>query len=140
MIGFTNDNDFTWSPKAFCYPIDANINIGARGRAMQLSVVEKTFKLAGDGDFVAQFTFITSGTVHVWFPNIGLQMEAHCNQLRIQDNTLIYTDGLQYGQRRALWALTLHDEDITEFICTLSQFNQPPHRTKTPARKHRAVA
>lgn len=107
---------------------------------MQLSVVEKTFKLAGDGELAAQFTFITSGTVHVWFPRMGLQMEAHRDQLRIQENTVIYTDGLQYGQRRALWALTIHDEDIEEFKFMMSLLNQPPNYKNRPARRHWAVA
>ncbi|WP_429018378.1 hypothetical protein [Aeromonas allosaccharophila] len=107
---------------------------------MQLSVVEKTFKLAGDGELTAQFTFITSGTVHVWFPRMGLQMEAHRDQLRIQENTVIYSDGLQYGQRRALWALTIHDEDIEEFKFMMSLLNQPPNYKNRPARRHWAVA
>ncbi|MFB2864813.1 hypothetical protein [Aeromonas sp. MdU4] len=107
---------------------------------MQLRVVEKTFKLAGDGDIIAKFSFITSGTVHIWFPNLGLQMEAHHNQLRIQDNTIMYTDGLHYGQCRALWALTLHHEDVAEFKRAMSQFNQQPPRKKMPARRHWAVA
>ncbi|WP_141742608.1 hypothetical protein [Aeromonas hydrophila] len=47
-------------------------------------------------------------------------MEAHRHQIRIEDCTIIYTEGLHYGQRRALWALTLHAEDIEEFQNILS--------------------
>ncbi|MGL6356417.1 hypothetical protein [Aeromonas veronii] len=74
---------------------------------MQIQVIEKTFRLAGESEQVAQFTLTTSGILHIWFPEIGLQMEAHRNQLRIQNNTIIYTDRLDYGEQRAHWALTL---------------------------------
>ncbi|ATM00999.1 hypothetical protein CK910_22845 [Aeromonas sp. CA23] len=107
---------------------------------MQISVIEKTFKLAGDDGLKAQFTFITSGTVHIWFQETGLQMEAHHNHLRMQNNTLIYTDGLNHGQHRALWALTVHDEDITEFKEVMSLLKPQPHRKNMPKRKHWAVA
>lgn len=44
---------------------------------MQVAVVEKTFRIVGKGSLIAQFTFISSGTLHIWFPDVGLQMEAH---------------------------------------------------------------
>ncbi|WP_429144431.1 hypothetical protein [Aeromonas veronii] len=52
---------------------------------MQVAVVEKTFRIVGKGSLMAQFTFISSGTLHIWFPDVGLQMEAHCKELRIED-------------------------------------------------------
>ncbi|WP_421274156.1 hypothetical protein [Aeromonas veronii] len=53
---------------------------------MQVAVVEKTFRIVGKkGALIAQFTFISSGTLHIWFPDVGLQMEAHCKELRIED-------------------------------------------------------
>lgn len=107
---------------------------------MQINVIERTFRLAGTGDRVAQFTFITSGTLYIWFPETGLQMEVRRHQLRIQDGTITYTDGLQYGQRRALWSLTLHAGDIEEFNHIMSQFNHPTHRAKLPERRRNAVA
>lgn len=58
---------------------------------MQVAVVEKTFRIVGKGSLMAQFTFISSGTLHIWFPDVGLQMEAHCKELRIEDCTIIYT-------------------------------------------------
>ncbi|WOE82887.1 hypothetical protein [Aeromonas veronii] len=54
---------------------------------MQVAVVEKTFRIVGKGSLIAQFTFISSGTLHIWFPDVGLQMEAHCKELRIEDCT-----------------------------------------------------
>lgn len=56
---------------------------------MQVAVVEKTFRIVGKGSLMAQFTFISSGTLHIWFPDVGLQMEAHCKELRIEDCTII---------------------------------------------------
>ncbi|MFM4985868.1 hypothetical protein ACEUB5_19540 [Aeromonas veronii] len=44
---------------------------------MQVAVVEKTFRIVGKGSLIAQFTIISSGTLHIWFPDVGLQMEAH---------------------------------------------------------------
>ncbi|BCS47655.1 hypothetical protein JUNP479_0318 [Aeromonas jandaei] len=58
---------------------------------MQIQVFEKTFRLAGEKEQVVQFTFTTSGALHIWFPEIGQQMEAHRNQLLIQNHTIIYT-------------------------------------------------
>lgn len=90
---------------------------------MQVAVVEKTFRIVGKGSLIAQFTFISSGTLHIWFPDVGLQMEAHCKQLRIEDCTIIYTNGLHHGQPRALWSLTLHPDDMSELKRILQQFN-----------------
>lgn len=95
---------------------------------MQIQVIEKKFRLAGESEQVAQFTLTTSGILHVWFPEIGLQMEAHRNQLRIQNNTIIYTDRLDYGEQRAHWALTLHADDMKEFKKVMSKHNRPVHR------------
>ncbi|MEH8151196.1 hypothetical protein [Aeromonas veronii] len=96
---------------------------------MQIQVIEKTFRLAGESEQVAQFTLTTSGILHIWFPEIGLQMEAHRNQLRIQNNTIIYTDRLDYGEQRAHWALTLHEDDMKDFKKVMSKHNRPVHRT-----------
>lgn len=87
---------------------------------MQVTVIERTFRLVGENELFAQFTFITSGIIHIWFPTTGLQMEAHRNHIHIQDSTIIYTDGLSSDQHRALWSLTLHSEDIKEFISIIS--------------------
>lgn len=38
---------------------------------MQVAVVEKTFRIVGKGSLIAQFTFISSGTLHIWFPDVG---------------------------------------------------------------------
>lgn len=35
-------------------------------------------------------------------------MEAPCNQLRSENDTQRYTNGLHYSQARAFWSLTLH--------------------------------
>lgn len=94
---------------------------------MQIQVFEKTFRLAGENEQVAQFTFTTSGALHIWFHEIGIQMEAHRNQLRIQNHTIIYTGGLDYGEHRAHWALTLHAEDIKEFKKIMSRFHLNRH-------------
>jgi len=118
--------------------IEGNVD-AIPGEIMQIKVIERRFRLAGENDCVAQFTFITSGTLHIWFPEIGLQMEAHRHQLRMQDCTIIYTDGLHYGQQRALWSLTLHAEDIEEFKDIMSKFNQPSHRAKLLTQKRKAV-
>ncbi|ATL92541.1 hypothetical protein CK911_06745 [Aeromonas sp. CU5] len=99
---------------------------------MQVAVVEKTFRIVGEETLVAQFTFISSGTLHIWFPNVGLQMEAHCKQLRIEEGTIIYTNGLQHGQPRALWSLTLHPEDMNELKRILQQFNNSLYLTCQP--------
>lgn len=107
---------------------------------MQIKVIEKTFRLAGENNLVAQFTFITTGTVHICLPGTGLQMEAHRDQIRIQDCTIIYNEGLYHGQRRALWALSLHAEDIAEFRTVLSELTRSPPQHKMPERKHWAVA
>ncbi len=48
---------------------------------MQVAVVEKTFRIVGKGSLIAQFTFISSGTLHIWFPDVGLQMEAHLQRV-----------------------------------------------------------
>ena len=77
---------------------------------MQVAVVEKTFRIVGKGSLIAQFTFISSGTLHIWFPDVGLQMEAHCKELRIEDCTIIYTNGL-------------HHDDMNELKRILQQFN-----------------
>ncbi|MFQ1618196.1 hypothetical protein ACK34R_07060 [Aeromonas veronii] len=90
---------------------------------MQVAVVEKTFRIVGKGSLMAQFTFISSGTLHIWFPDVGLQMEAYCKELRIEDCTIIYTNGLHHGQPRALWSLTLHHDDMNELKRILQQFN-----------------
>lgn len=52
-------------------------------------------------------------------------MEAHRNQLRIQNNTIIYTDRLDYGEQRAHWSLTLHADDMKGFKKVMSKHNRP---------------
>lgn len=99
---------------------------------MQVAVVEKTFRIVGKGSLMAQFTFISSGTLHIWFPDVGLQMEAHCKELRIEDCTIIYTNGLHHGQPRALWSLTLHPDDMNELKHILQQFNSNLYLTCQP--------
>lgn len=105
---------------------------------MQVAMVEKTFRIVGQRTMVAQFTFISSGTLHIYFPDVGLQMEAHCKLLRIEDNTLIYTNRLHHDQPRALWSLTLHPDDMDELKRILQRVNgslyvtcQPPTLAST---------
>ncbi|MGL5391998.1 MAG: hypothetical protein ACRDA8_11615 [Shewanella sp.] len=107
---------------------------------MQVKVIERTFKVVGASEPAAQFTFITSGTLHIWFPEIGLQMEAHRNQLRIEECTIIYTNGLHYDQRRAFWSVTLSAEDIEEFKQIMSDLNKSSHRAKLPERRRKVAA
>ncbi|MEV3831375.1 hypothetical protein RI534_19320 [Aeromonas allosaccharophila] len=118
------------------YPViidDIDINMTRyQGAGMQVAVVEKTFRIVGKGSLIAQFTFISSGTLHIWFPDVGLQMEAHCKQLRIEDCTIIYTNGLHHGQPRALWSLTLHPDDMNELKRILQQFNTSLYLTCQP--------
>ena len=71
------------------------------GGDMQVKVIERTFRLVGENELFAQFTFITSGIIHIWFPTTGLQMEAHRNHIHIQDSTIIYTDHVQNLKRQA---------------------------------------
>lgn len=91
---------------------------------MQVAVVERTFRIVGESSLIAQFTFISSGTLHIWFTDVGLQMEAHYKQLRIADCTIIYTNGFHLGQPSALWSLTLHPDDMNELKRILQQLNR----------------
>ncbi|WP_303842973.1 hypothetical protein [Aeromonas sobria] len=106
---------------------------------MPLDIIKKTYQLVGQTDLIAQFTLIPSGTLNIWFPETGLQMEAPYNQLRFENDTLLYTNGMHYSQARAFWSLTLKGTDMSELkkliieICTQSRpLHQP---TPMPKRK-----
>lgn len=106
---------------------------------MPLDIIKKTYKLVGQTDLIAQFTLIPSGTLNIWFPETGLQMEAPYNQLRFENDTLLYTNGMHYSQARAFWSLTLKARDMSELkkliieICTQSR--PLHHSTPMPKRK-----
>jgi len=99
---------------------------------MQIVVVEKTFRIVGAGTLTAQFTFLSSGFLHIWFSDVGLQMEAHCTHLRIEDCTIIYSNGRHHDQPRALWSLTLHPEDMAQLKAVLQQINSGLYVTCQP--------
>lgn len=106
---------------------------------MPMDIIKKTYKIVGQGDLMAQFTLIPSGTLNIWFPETGLQMEAPCNQLRFENATLLYTNGMHYSQERAFWSLTLHAVDMDELkmlikdICKSTRKQQ--QSTTLPKRK-----
>ncbi|BBR39728.1 hypothetical protein WP3W19E03_22530 [Aeromonas veronii] len=106
---------------------------------MPLDIIKKTYKIVGQGDLMAQFTLIPSGTLNIWFPDTGLQMEAPCSQLRFENDTLLYTNGMHYSQARAFWSLTLHGVDMSELkrlIIEVCNNCRPAHQpTVMPKRK-----
>ncbi|WP_050514391.1 hypothetical protein [Aeromonas finlandensis] len=111
---------------------------------MPLDIIKKTYKIVGQGDLMAQFTLIPSGTLNVWFPETGLQMEAPCNQLRFENDTLLYTNGMHYSQARAFWSLTLNTVDMSELktiIIEMCTDTRKSHQlTPMPKRKRWLVA
>ncbi|UDN24872.1 hypothetical protein [Aeromonas veronii] len=116
----------------------------SRQPPMPIDIIKKTYKIVGQGDLMAQFTLIPSGTLNIWFPETGLQMEAPCSQLRFENDTLLYTNGMHYSQARAFWSLTLHAVDMNELkrlimdMCSNVHISHP--RTPIPKRKHWLIA
>lgn len=106
---------------------------------MPLDIIKKQYKVVGQGELMAQFTLIPSGTLNIWFPETGLQMEAPCNQLRFENDTILYTNGMHYSQARAFWSLTLHGVDMSELkrlIIEVCNNCRPVHQpTAMPKRK-----
>ncbi|MFB2864815.1 hypothetical protein [Aeromonas sp. MdU4] len=111
---------------------------------MPLDIIKKQYKVVGQGELMAQFTLIPSGTLNIWFPEMGLQMEAPCNQLRFENDTILYTNGMHYSQARAFWSLTLNPADMSELktliieVCTSTRRSHQP--TPMPKRKRWLVA
>lgn len=106
---------------------------------MPQDFIKKYYKIVGHGDLKAQFTLIPCGYLNIWFPETGLQMEAPCNQLRFENDTLLYTNGLHYSQARAFWSLTLNTVDMSELKTLIIEVYDPTPKhyqpTALPKRK-----